>query len=44
MNEQNEDLKTINQTIETSRDCETETLLPSKETQNDYDEGSVNDT
>ena len=27
MNEQNEDLKTINQTFETSRDCETETLL-----------------
>ena len=44
MNEQNEDLKTINQTFETSRDCETETLLPSKETQSDYDEGSVNNT
>ena len=42
MNEQNEDLKTINTTFETSRDCETETLLPSKETQSDYDEGSVN--
>ena len=27
MNEQNEDLKTVNQTLETSRDCETETLL-----------------
>ena len=27
MTEQNEDLKTINQTIKTSRDCETETLL-----------------
>ena len=27
MNEQNEDLKTVNQTFETSRDCETETLL-----------------
>ena len=44
INEQNEDLKTINQAIETSRDCETETLLPSKETQSDYDEGSVNNT
>ena len=44
INEQKEDLKTINQTFETSRDCETETLLPSKETQSDYDEGSVNDT
>ena len=27
MNEQNEDLKTVNQTFETSRDSETETLL-----------------
>ena len=26
-NEQNEYLKTVNQTFETSRDCETETLL-----------------
>ena len=40
MNEQNEDLKTINKTFETSRDCETETLLANKETQSDYDEGS----
>ena len=33
MNEQNEDLKTINQTFEASRDWETETLLPNKEAQ-----------
>ena len=39
MNKQNEDL-TINQTFETSRDCETETLLPNKETQSDNDVGS----
>ena len=41
MNEQNEDLKTINQTFETSSDCEIETLLPSKETESEYDDGSV---
>ena len=30
----------LNQTFETSRDFKTETLLPNKETQSDYDEGS----
>ena len=30
MNEQNEDLKTINKTFETNRNCETETLIPSR--------------
>ena len=45
MNEQNEDLKTINQTFETSSDCEIETLLLLKRLKvTQTDEGSVNGT